>query len=57
MVHLIKRHTNLTNNQIGKMFSMTYSAVSKSAKDIKMLLGKDKQIRMEVEELISTFKA
>lgn len=55
-VYLIKRYTALTNNVIGKLFSLTYSAVSKAAKNIESLIAQDKRLKEETEKIISTFK-
>jgi chromosomal replication initiation ATPase DnaA len=56
-IFLIKRYTALTNNEIGKLFSITYSAASKASTDIQQLIDKDRQIKMAIERIISTFKA
>ena len=56
-MYLLKRLTALTNNQIGKIFGISFSAVSKAAKDIVRLIEKDADIRKTTEGLISSFKA
>lgn len=56
-VYLLKRLTALTNNQIGKIFGISFSAVSKAAKDMTGIIEKDVGIRKVVEGLISSFKA
>lgn len=55
-IYLMKRFTDLTNNDIGKIFGMSYSAISKAENSIKRLMGGDKNIKREVEGLVSTFK-
>ena len=55
-IYLLKRFTGLTNPEIGKKFAITFSAVSKAAKDIEVLMGKDKRVRRKVEAIISSFK-
>jgi REP element-mobilizing transposase RayT len=56
-IHLMKRYTALTNNEIGRFFSLTYSAVSKAAKDAQSLIDKDEEVKTAAEKIISTFKA
>lgn len=56
-IYLLKRLTALTNNQIGSIFGISFSAVSKAAKDMIGLIEKDVGIRKVVEGLISSFKA
>ena len=56
-IYLLKRLTALTNKQIGKIFGISFSAVSKAAKDMIGLIDKDVDIRKVVEGLISSFKA
>ncbi|MEK7849573.1 MAG: transposase [Candidatus Omnitrophota bacterium] len=56
-IYLIKQLTALTNNQTGKIFGITFSAVSKAARDVVMLMEEDLKIRKTIEGLISTFKA
>ena len=55
-IYLLKRFTGLTNPEIGKKFGITFSAVSKAAKDIEALMGKDKRVRRKIETIISSFK-
>ncbi len=55
-IYLLKRFTGLTNPEIGKKFGITFSAVSKAAKDIEVLMGKDKRVRRKIETIISSFK-
>ncbi|MCK5393928.1 MAG: transposase, partial [Candidatus Omnitrophica bacterium] len=54
-IYLMKKFTDLTNNEIGKMFKMTYSAVSKAERNIADLIKQNKDIKREVERLVSTF--
>ena len=56
-IYLIKQFTALTNNQTGKIFGITFSAVSKAAKEVALLIEKDSEIRKTARGLISTFKA
>lgn len=56
-IYLIKRLTPLTNNQIGKIFGISFSAACKAGKTIITLIDKDANVRKAVEEIISTFKA
>jgi REP element-mobilizing transposase RayT len=55
-IYLSKRLTGLTNNEIGETFGITYSAVSKSAKDIERILKENSRVRRDIELLISHFK-
>ena len=55
-VYLLKRLTALTNNQIGRIFGISFSAASKAAKDVSWLIEKDADIRKTTEGLISSFK-
>ncbi len=55
-IYLLKRFTGLTNPEIGKKFAITFSAVSKAAKYVEVLMGKDKMVRRKVETIISSFK-
>jgi len=55
-IYLSKRLTGLTNKEIGKAFNITYSAVSKSARDMERIMKKEQKIRRDVELLISHFK-
>lgn len=56
-IYLIKQLTSLTNNQTGKLFGITFSAVSKAACDAAALMEEDLKVRKTIEGLISTFKA
>ena len=55
-IYLMKKFTDLTNNEIGKIFGMTYSAISKSKRCIADLIKQNKDIKKEVERIVSTFK-
>ncbi|MDO8602654.1 MAG: helix-turn-helix domain-containing protein, partial [Candidatus Omnitrophota bacterium] len=56
-MYLLKRLTALTNNQIGRIFGISFSAASKAAKDIVRLIERNADIRRVTEEIISSFKA
>ena len=56
-IYIIKRKTSLTNKQIGKLFGISFSAVSKAAKDITMLIEKEKAVKRVIDGIISSFKA
>jgi chromosomal replication initiation ATPase DnaA len=49
--------TGLNNSEIGEMFDMKFSAVSKAALSIEIEIKKDKGLRKEVKRLISNFEA
>ncbi|MFH1318335.1 MAG: hypothetical protein ABIH71_04915 [Candidatus Omnitrophota bacterium] len=55
-VYLLKRCSGLTNREIGKMFGVSYSAVSKIHKDMRIIIAKEKQVKNDVEKIISHFK-
>ena len=52
-IHLLRIKTNLTNNQIGDIFNMKFSAVSKAATDFKRQIDKDKGLAKAVKEITS----
>ena len=55
-IYLMKKFTDLTNNEIGKIFGMTYSAISKAERSIVDLIKQNKDIKKEVGRIVSTFK-
>ena len=55
-IYLLKRFTGLTNPEIGERFGITFSAVSKAAKDAVELIEKDQLVRRNVGQIISSFK-
>ncbi|MFH2138207.1 MAG: transposase [Candidatus Omnitrophota bacterium] len=52
-IYLMRRKTNLTNNQIGKIFNMKFSAVSKAVVDFTRQIDSDKRLKMVVEMVTS----
>lgn len=55
-IFLAKRFSHLTNVEIGHRFGITYSAVSKAAGDVELLMQQDKNVNRDVLEIISHFK-
>ena len=55
-IFLLKRFTQLTNSEIGEKFGITFSAVSKIAKDADSLIQQDLRTKQLVEKIISSFK-
>ncbi len=55
-IFLAKRFSHLTNVEIGHRFGITYSAVSKAARNIELLMRKNKNVNRDVLEMISHFK-
>ena len=55
-VYLLKKYTGLTNEQIGVKFEITYSAVSKIAKEAERLIKENKGVSADIENIISQFK-
>ncbi|MCM8813156.1 MAG: transposase [Candidatus Omnitrophica bacterium] len=56
VVYLLRRHTPLTNAQIGEIVGMNWSAVSKAAHGFERRLGQDKRLRREMEKIVSKFE-
>lgn len=56
-IYFLRRLTPLTNNQIGKIFGVSFSAASKAAKTITAFIDKNADVRKTVEKINSTFKA
>jgi putative transposase len=52
-IYLIRRKTNLTNNQIGEIFNMKFSAISKAVVDFTRQVDKDKKLRGLVKMITS----
>jgi len=55
-IYLSKRLTGLSNKEIGEAFKITYSAVSKSYKDMERVMKEERKIRRDIETIISHFK-
>jgi REP element-mobilizing transposase RayT len=55
-IYLLKRLTQLTNSEIGEKFGITFSAVSKAAKDVDSLMQQDSKVKQLVGKVISSFK-
>jgi REP element-mobilizing transposase RayT len=55
-VYLLKQLTALSNKEIGQMFGISYSAVSKIVKNIESLKLQDRRVNKDAEALISHFK-
>ncbi len=56
-IYLLKKFTILTNPEIGEIFGISYSAISKAASDIAKLIENDSRIRNDINAIISRFKA
>lgn len=56
-MYLLKRYTDYTNNDIGKVFGITPTAVIKAAKSFECIVAKDKTLTEEIKGLISAFSA
>ncbi|MFH1062626.1 MAG: transposase [Candidatus Omnitrophota bacterium] len=52
-IYLIRKKTNLTNNQIGEMFNMKFSAISKAVLAFTSQMDKDKRLRELVKMITS----
>ena len=55
-IYLIRRHTGLTNGEIGKIFKMKAQAVSKAGIKIERLMEENRKMRNQVKKLISIFQ-
>lgn len=55
-IYLLKRYTSLTNPEIGEIFELTFSAISKAAKEGKMFIQRDREVKKIVKKIISSFK-
>ena len=44
------------NREIGEVFGISHSAVSKADKDIERIMGENGKVRREIEKLNSHFK-
>jgi REP element-mobilizing transposase RayT len=55
-VYLLRKFTSLTNKEIGLELGMKPMAVSKSALRMGQLIGQDKGLKREAEEIMSTIK-
>lgn len=56
-IYLMRELTGLNNSEIGEIFDMNFSAVSKAALSIEIDIKKDKGLRKEVGKLICKFDA
>lgn len=55
-IYLMKRFLSLINKEIGKIFGISFSAVSKVAKNVERLMRESIKFNKEIEKLISHFK-
>ena len=55
-IYLIRRHTGLTNGEIGEIFKMKGQAVSKAGIKIERMMKENRELRRQVKKLISTFQ-
>ncbi|MBI5206336.1 MAG: transposase [Candidatus Firestonebacteria bacterium] len=55
-IYLMKRLTNLPNKDIGKLFIISYSAVSKASSWVEKEMNENKRFNKEIGELLSHFK-
>jgi putative transposase len=55
-IYLIKRYSNLNNDDLGKIFGISYSAASKAARSVEKQMQEDSPLRREIEKLNSHFK-
>lgn len=55
-IYLIRRHTGLTNREIGKILRMRMQAVGRAGIKIERLMEENRKIRSQANKLISTFQ-
>ncbi len=55
-IYLLKRYSNLSNAEIGEHFGLSYSSVSKAAGSLEKQLQSDKQLKKEIDDIVSRFK-
>ncbi|MFH1664781.1 MAG: transposase [Candidatus Omnitrophota bacterium] len=55
-IYLLREMSGLTNREIGEIFGMKYSAVSKAALGVEGEMKKDKGLRKGIAKLISNFE-
>jgi len=56
-IYLMRELTGLTNSEIGDIFDMKYSAVSKASLGLEKEMVKDKGLKKDVKRIISNFEA
>jgi REP element-mobilizing transposase RayT len=56
MIYLIWKTGALTNDQIGQLFGLSYSAVSHAVKSLKARMSENKELRAKFKRLYSQFK-
>jgi putative transposase len=55
-LYLIKNYTALYLKEIGKIFSMDYTAVSQAARRFEERISKDKKLKKKVEAILKNLK-
>jgi len=55
-IYLMRKLTGLTNKEIGNIFGMNFSAVSKAAIGIEKEIRESKKVKKEIAKLISNFE-
>jgi len=56
-IYLLKKHTGLTNRQIGELLgNISYLAVAKVYQRFSKKLNKDKALKKKIEEIMSNVK-
>ncbi|MCG2711593.1 MAG: hypothetical protein L6416_04635, partial [Candidatus Omnitrophica bacterium] len=55
-IYVLRRLTGLTNKDIGQIFGMRYSAVSKAGMSMEKTIEEDRKLKDEVNEIISIFE-
>jgi REP element-mobilizing transposase RayT len=56
LIYLLRRHTGLTNHEIGDIVGMSYSAVSKAGLAVERILKQNRSIEREIKAIVSSFE-
>ncbi|MCK9573321.1 MAG: hypothetical protein M0R20_02825 [Candidatus Omnitrophica bacterium] len=56
-IYLTKKHTNLTNREIGNTFMISPTVAIKAARNIEGLMAENKEKQKRVESVVSVFSA
>ena len=55
-LHLLWNKGLMTNEKLGRLFNMSYSAISHCVRTFKEKMNKDKKVKNQFEEINSQFK-
>ncbi len=56
-IYLLKKHTNLTNRELGDIFGdISYSAVTKAYQRFKEKMKKDRKLKVSIKEIMANVR-